>query len=61
MSKTIICLKCKDEITSYSVNDFKYCKCGNIFVDGGDDYVRLGGYGLEDGSYKWKEDENSDN
>ena len=37
------CLKCNDEIESVHVYDFKYCKCGSIFVDGGKDYIRRGG------------------
>lgn len=37
------CLKCNDEIESMHVHDFKYCKCGTIFVDGGKDYIRRGG------------------
>lgn len=37
------CRKCNDEIESMHVHDFKYCKCGTIFVDGGKDYVRRGG------------------
>ena len=41
------CRKCLDIIESKSVHDFKECKCGAIFVDGGRDYIRRGGY-LED-------------
>lgn len=52
MGKTIRCLKCMDEITSYSVHDFKYCKCGNIFIDGGNEYLRFGGLGYDDKSYE---------
>ena len=36
------CLICGDEIFSATVHDFKYCSCGNIFVDGGMSYVRHG-------------------
>lgn len=37
------CLKCKDIIESKHTHDFRYCKCGAIFVDGGHDYWRYGG------------------
>lgn len=36
------CLKCGDVIESLSVHDFNSCSCGNIFVDGGKDYMRFG-------------------
>lgn len=36
----IRCLKCGDEIESYSVHDFKFCSCGACAVDGGHDYLR---------------------
>lgn len=38
----IQCLKCNDIIESKSVHDFKSCKCGQVFVDGGLDYQRIG-------------------
>ena len=38
----IACPLCKDEIFSMSVHDFRRCKCGKVFVDGGDDYMRFG-------------------
>lgn len=34
------CLKCGDEPFSKTVHDFKYCRCGNIAVDGGQEYLR---------------------
>ena len=37
------CLKCGDVIESKHRHDFVWCKCGEIFVDGGLDYVRCGG------------------
>ena len=43
----IRCRKCGDEIESFSVHDFKYCKCGACFIDGGHEYCRYGG-NLED-------------
>lgn len=44
----IKCLKCGDIIKSYSRHDFKYCSCENVFVDGGDDYLRYGCHGEPD-------------
>lgn len=37
------CRACGDTIQSFERHDFKRCKCGKIFVDGGLDYVRRGG------------------
>jgi len=42
------CKKCGDVIESKSVHDFKQCKCGAIFTDGGKDYIRRGGKDLND-------------
>lgn len=36
------CLKCKDIVESTHRHDFVNCKCGEIFVDGGKDYLRRG-------------------
>lgn len=36
------CLLCKDIIESKHVHDFVSCKCGEIFVDGGNKYWRAG-------------------
>lgn len=36
------CLACLDEVESTHRHDFKSCKCGNVFVDGGKDYLRRG-------------------
>jgi hypothetical protein len=38
----IQCLVCKDRIFSYSVHDFKMCRCGEVFVDGGSSYFKWG-------------------
>jgi hypothetical protein len=38
----IRCNTCGDTIESTSRHDFKYCKCGHVFVDGGHDYLRIG-------------------
>ena len=37
------CLDCEDIIESKHRHDFVKCKCGNSFIDGGDDYFRGGG------------------
>ena len=37
------CAICHDIIESKDVNDFRYCKCRAIFVDGGREYIRRGG------------------
>ena len=43
---SVQCLKCNEEIVSEHRHDFKFCKCGNIAVDGGKDYLkRSGGIG----------------
>lgn len=39
---SIRCLKCGEEIESTHRHDFKYCRCRNVFVDGGKDYLRRG-------------------
>lgn len=36
------CLECMDIVESKSRHDFVTCKCGNMFLDGGDDYLRYG-------------------
>lgn len=36
------CLSCGDEIVSAHRHDFVTCVCGNLFVDGGNDYRRRG-------------------
>ena len=39
----IRCKKCEDIIESVHRHDFRFCKCGAVFVDGGKDYLRRGG------------------
>lgn len=51
IQNAVICNKCDELIYSGHRHDFRECKCGNIFVDGGQDYLRRGGKALEDGSY----------
>lgn len=36
------CLSCGDEVESRHRYDFRACSCGNIFVDGGTEYLRRG-------------------
>jgi hypothetical protein len=36
------CLNCDSHIQSLFHHDFKECKCGEVFVDGGFSYVRQG-------------------
>jgi hypothetical protein len=51
VQNAVICNKCDDYIFSKHRHDFVQCKCGNIFVDGGQEYLRRGGHGLTDRSY----------
>lgn len=47
----IKCKKCGDIIQSMHRHDFVSCKCGQIFIDGGGEYTRIGWKGegeLED-------------
>jgi len=37
------CLSCEDVIESKHRHDFVKCKCGESFIDGGDEYFRGGG------------------
>jgi len=46
MGTKIKCLKCNDIIESMYRHDFKWCSCENVFVDGGNEYLRMGGPGL---------------
>lgn len=39
----IRCKKCGDIIESKSVHDFQMCRCESCYVDGGHDYIRIGG------------------
>lgn len=42
------CTKCGDEIESKHRHDFRQCRCGSIFVDGGHDYLRRGYENIND-------------
>ena len=37
------CRKCGDRIVSTHVHDWVRCKCGAIYIDGGNEYWRAGG------------------
>jgi hypothetical protein len=37
------CKLCRDKIYSRFTYDFKYCRCGACFIDGGKNYCRWGG------------------
>ena len=39
----IRCKICADVIESKTIHDFQMCSCGACYVDGGTDYVRIGG------------------
>lgn len=43
----IECPKCKEFIWSRHRHDFRHCKCGYCYVDGGREYLRFG-FGGED-------------
>lgn len=36
------CLKCGDEVFSATTHDLRYCKCRELYVDGGMSYIRHG-------------------
>ncbi len=40
IKNSVKCNLCGDIIVSESVHDFKWCKCGAVAVDGGNDYIR---------------------
>lgn len=48
---SVICKLCLDEIVSTHRHDFRFCKCGNIAVDGGKEYLRRVGLGISTGTY----------
>jgi len=47
----IQCKHCGEVIESYSDHDFKTCKCGAVFVDGGHLYQRIGYTNSEEEDY----------
>lgn len=57
MAIKLKCMVCGCVIQSKSRHDFVQCDCNNCFVDGGDDYCRIG---IQDKSMVevWDEDKN---
>jgi hypothetical protein len=53
------CLECNDIIESKYRHDFVQCSCGNIFVDGGTDYIRSGARNISTFKPLTEEDLNS--
>lgn len=47
MGAKIRCTKCNDVIESKYRHNLVDCKCGAIFIDGGQDYTRIGGSSYE--------------
>jgi hypothetical protein len=43
----IACKLCGNIIESTHRHDFKWCLCGEVFVDGGLEYLRRGGKNLD--------------
>jgi hypothetical protein len=41
------CALCKDTVESQHRHDFVRCSCGEIFVDGGHTYLRMGAKNME--------------
>jgi hypothetical protein len=42
LKNSIQCLECGDIIESKNRHDYVSCKCGNVSVDGGTDYLKRG-------------------
>lgn len=40
IKNAVKCNLCEEVIESVHRHDFKYCKCGNVAVDGGKEYLR---------------------
>lgn len=45
---SIQCNFCKDVIISFHKHDFKFCKCKNVSIDGGLDYLKRGFHKQDD-------------
>lgn len=43
MGERIRCRKCGNILQSKYRHDFQMCKCGSCYIDGGNDYCRVGG------------------
>lgn len=55
VSNKIRCRACDDIIESFSVHDFKYCKCGQVYIDGGKYYLSRGWPDGPDGTEYYEE------
>jgi len=49
VENAVLCNKCEDHIFSKTRHDFVECSCGNIAVDGGQEYLRRVGAGIREG------------
>lgn len=47
LSNKAQCKLCKDIVESKHRHDFKWCKCGQMYVDGGLEYLRRGAKNLD--------------
>jgi tRNA(Ile2) C34 agmatinyltransferase TiaS len=47
LSNKAQCKLCKDIIESKHRHDFKWCKCGQMYIDGGKEYLRRGAKDLD--------------
>jgi hypothetical protein len=47
LSNKAQCKLCKDIVESRHRRDFKWCKCGQMYVDGGLEYLRRGAKNLD--------------
>lgn len=51
VQNAVICTKCGEFIFSMHRHAYVECKCGNIAVDGGQEYIRRVGKGVTDRSF----------
>lgn len=51
ITNSVRCHLCGEIIESRYRHDFVYCKCGNIAVDGGKEYLRRVGLGVANKTY----------
>lgn len=54
------CSECKDIVESKSVHDFQRCDCGALAVDGGLEYSRILGRGIDLCEYEMVTESESD-
>lgn len=50
LRNSAICNSCNEELVSENVHDFKMCGCGELGVDGGNEYIRRVGNNAKDTS-----------